>query len=546
VSGLTLLNLFAKRATAKPAVAKPAGRSFEPLAGSAFCALGLAATASQREVFDAASSVRLALKLGVQKNFESDLPWLAPVSRTESDVRDALSRLSEPAGRAFERLFWFHAGVKTEPASNVAELRAGVDALLSDDSPAALHDAALLALAGLLRLDPALEDAEAWGFVFKLWHETVEREEFWSLLVAADLNGEYEQSVTFGEVRRLRLRTPRLVSAPVAEHAKDATLRGDLGACARAFAILRAGRLPAALLEEYERDTLGPAEDRLEEACDTVFSASALAGGFMPSESEAVRYNNAWDKFERKVKPQLRGIVEIGGVGNAYVRRALERAADKLRDLAERYRGIGLHGQSVTLLSEARSLAPPGCEALESIDAALLIQNPGVEVSERSFDDYAQKLARELSEGRVPPKLPRSYTLPAVKTEKAGGFRPVALLWLAMIVSCFALQRCRVINMKPSTTFPPANLRMMNLNYDTRFPMPQYKPVPPIVIPPYLMPSDNRNSGRRARRRGAQRRGTTDNTMTLNLNFNLSPPVIVTPPLNRNAASPSRNAPPRD
>ncbi|MBC7933153.1 MAG: hypothetical protein H7Z38_21530 [Rubrivivax sp.] len=532
MSSLTSLNLFAKRAAAKPA-----GRSFEPLAQSAFRTLGLAATASQREVFDASSSVRLALRLGVQKTFEGDLPWLAPVSRTESDVRAALGRLAEPSGRAFERLFWFHTALNPRPASSVAELRAAVDALLSDDSPAARHDAALLMLAGLLRLDPVHEEADAWAWALKLWRETVEREEFWSQFVAADLSGEFEQSVTFGEVRRLRLRTPRLASAPVAEGAKNATLRGDLHSCARAFLLLRGGGLPAALLEEYERDILGPAEDRLEQVCNAAFSSSALAAGF--GESAASRYNIVWSNFESAVKPQLRDFVEMGGAESHYVRRALEHASDKLRELADRYRSMGLHQQSAMLLLEARALAPDGCEALESIRAALLIQNPAAEVGERSYEEYAHALARELAESRLPPKLSKAYAAAPVgeRDTSDGGCVTTAFFWLFLILCCFGLQRCGLLNTKRSTTLPPANLRMLNMNYDRGIPMPKYTPMPPIVMPPYLMPHDNRNAGRRARRRGAQPSGTTDNTM----NLNLSPPVVVKPPLNRNAASPNRN-----
>ena len=93
--------------------------------------LGLGATASQREVFDAAASVRLALKLGVRKTFEGDLEWLGAVGRGESEVRDAVGRLSEPAQRARERLFWFHGRVNPRPASTAAELMRAVDAVLS-------------------------------------------------------------------------------------------------------------------------------------------------------------------------------------------------------------------------------------------------------------------------------------------------------------------------------------------------------------------------------------------------------------------------------
>jgi hypothetical protein len=538
MSGLTSLNLFAGRAASKRRAAKSAGCSFEPLAQSAFRALGLAATASQREVTGASSSVRLALKLGVEKTFETDAKWLAPLSRAESDVRDALGRLSEPASRAFERLFWFHTGAHVAHVSNVAELRAAVGMLLSDSSPAALHDAALLALAGLLRLDPALEDADAWAEVFKLWSETVEREEFWSLLVAADLNGEYEQSVTFGEVRRLRLRTPRLVSAPVAEHAKGSIVSGNLHSCARAFSLLRGAGLPAALLEEYERDILGPAEDRLEEVCNAAFSSSAFAVGF--GESEASRYNIVWSKFESEVKPQLRVFVEMGGAESPYVRRALAHAADKLRELAERYRNAGLHGQSLTLLVEARALAPHGSEASEVIDAALLIQNPGAETRERSSEEHA--LARELAESRVPPKLPKAYTVPAVAETNTSGGCGSSIFWLLLIVSCVALRLCGGGGVRRSTTYPPANWKV-NVNVNTNIVIPKLTPMPPIRMSPYLVePPANYNAGGRGRRRGSQPRGTTQSAPPLNLNLS---PIIVTPP-SSNRASPSRNTPPRD
>ncbi|HKG13911.1 MAG TPA: hypothetical protein VKB12_11245, partial [Pyrinomonadaceae bacterium] len=188
--------------------------------------LGLAAGASQREVFDAASSVRLALKVGVRKSFDSDLAWLAAVAREESDVRDAAGRLSEPARRAFERLFWFDAPPAALHVSNVEALERAVSSLppAEDDAP---HDAALLALAGLTRLDPELREREAWARAFELWRRVFKSEEFWARLVAADLRGDFEQLVTYAEARGLRADAPRVVSRPAAERARDAAGRTD-------------------------------------------------------------------------------------------------------------------------------------------------------------------------------------------------------------------------------------------------------------------------------------------------------------------------------
>src|SRR5205085_11491522 len=108
-----------EKAAALPAEGAP---PFEPVAHSAFRTLGLAACASQREVGEAASSVRLALKVGVCKSFDSDLAWLGQPAREESDVRDAVGCLSEPAQRAFERLFWFDEPPAAVGVSTVAEL----------------------------------------------------------------------------------------------------------------------------------------------------------------------------------------------------------------------------------------------------------------------------------------------------------------------------------------------------------------------------------------------------------------------------------------
>jgi hypothetical protein len=61
---LALIKLFPTRVELKPV----AGR-FEPVERSAFRVLGLAATASHAQVFDAASRVRLALKARRAKDF---------------------------------------------------------------------------------------------------------------------------------------------------------------------------------------------------------------------------------------------------------------------------------------------------------------------------------------------------------------------------------------------------------------------------------------------------------------------------------------------
>ncbi len=110
-----MLRLFKQRVEWRP----PSGL-FEPAARDAFRVLGLGARAAHPEVFDAASALRLALKVGVRKTFEADAAWLGEVARKESDVRDAVGRLSEPGQRARERLFWFHLAPPPAAVSNLS------------------------------------------------------------------------------------------------------------------------------------------------------------------------------------------------------------------------------------------------------------------------------------------------------------------------------------------------------------------------------------------------------------------------------------------
>jgi hypothetical protein len=448
--------------------------------------------------------VRLALKLGVRKTFEGDVSWLEPVSRKESDVRDAVGRLSEPAQRAAERLFWFHGRVTPTPARTVAELERAVGALLSvasgdsGDPPAAarhsaaspddalhdgavpcaaLHDAALLALAGLVRLDPALRDAGAWARALDLWRRTFEAEEFWSLLVAADLKGDYEQPVTFGEVRELRLRAPRLVSVPVAARAREAALHGNLRACTHALAILRGAHLPAPLLEEYERETIGPVEDGLIEKLDAAFAWVGLMGLGAHSASTRRNYcNQAWRRFEL-LRPRLVEFVAMAGNDSYAVRRVCEHAATKLQRLAEAFDNAGRREESLFVCLKARALAPPGCEELPAIEEKLRALGAGAELRERTPDEYAQARARELADERVPSKLfkddPKGgKTLDSFTSQgnSSGGCLPGVVL-LMIVAAFFGLQECGVIKTSPSHTsfdsFPSINIRpeTPNLNF---------------------------------------------------------------------------------
>jgi hypothetical protein len=527
---VAILKLFKERVEARPAAG-----TFEPAARSALRTLGLAATAARGEVFDAASSVRLALKLGVRKTFEGDAAWLfGAASREESDVRDAVGRLSEPAQRARERLFWFHGAATHAHASTVAELTRVVKALLADGSAAALHDAALLALCGLVRLDPALRDVGAWARAFELWRRVFECEEFWSLLVAADLKGDYEQPVTFGEVAELRLAAPRVVAEHVAVRARETARRGNLREAAHALTLLRGAGLPGSLLQEYENEVVGPAEDELVEKLDVAFAWVGLGGPTAPPATRRNYWNQAWRRFDA-LRPRLAEFAELAGADSYAARRVFEHAASKLFRLAVSFEEVGRTPEALFVCRKALALAPPGSEELPAIEAKLRALGATRESRVCVGDEYAAVLARELDDARPPWKLfhddPKggktldSYTS---QSDVPGCLTSVAF-WLAIVVAVFGLQWCGVLKprstRRPIDSLPPLNIRP-NLNFGV--PNINYNIPPPLNLRPYNEPLPRSTRQPRGRSTRPSR------------NDNAAPPPTST------ERAPNRNAPPRE
>jgi hypothetical protein len=522
-----MLRLFKKRVEWRP----PAGL-FEPAARDAFRVLGLGAAAARREVSDAASALRLALKVGVRKTFGGDAAWLGEVARKESDVRDAVGRLSEPVQRARERLFWFHLPAPPAQVSTVAGLTAAVEELLkrvpvraemaegaddregpkgeegarlSDAEAAALHDAALLALAGVVRLDPALSEAEAWARAFRLWRRLFGCEEFWSLLVALDLKGDYELPVTFGEVAELRREAPRAVYAHVAGRARDSAVRGELREAARALELLRGADLPATLLREYEEETVGPAEDRLTEELDAAFCwVGTPAYDLKVDAAKRNVCNAAWRSFV-DLRARLADFARLAGADSFYARRVFEHAASKLFKLAGAYEEIRLPEEARIVCRKARALAPPDSEELAAIEAKLVALGAAEGLGERSQGEYEAERARELGDAGAPrqlfkddPKGGKTLDSFARKDDRAGCLTSAGF-WLVMVVACFGLQRCGVINTRstrtPVNSLPALNVRP-NLNFNVNYNL-QSVNIPPLTYPTPLTTRTPRERRRR-------------------------------------------------
>ncbi len=493
------------------------GRQPEPLARNAFRTLGLPASASQGEIHERATALRLAHKLGVEKTFDGDLTWLGPLGRSEADVRDALGRLADPPQRILERLFWFHTLPPVEPPAKTAQIWEAVDSLLRAETPSARHDAALLSLAALQRLDPGFKERDAWARAYALWRDVLEREEFWSLLVASDLKGEFEQLANHAEDKALRARAPRLLTAPVAERAREAVARDDFETAGRALSVLRTAALPEALLGEYENAALGPVEDRAEQVCDEAFGMAPL---FYIGDDPQVRrrhyFDEAWKNFHWRVKPFLGRFLLLAGTRSHALRRSCEHVAEQLNNLADAYRRYGFPQQSLHVYRQSRNLAPPSSAALASAEEGLRALDPAATLSTYGETEYAAALATELADLSVPRKLFDGEVLvppPDSGDATIWGCLGQIAFYALMVGGCFLLNECGVINTRRSgRTLPPPPAINFNFNYNApRIVIPPMPRLEPLNIPPPLTPP--KTTRRRQRPARVQPKGDEGGTL---------------------------------
>lgn len=455
--------------------ASPHDLRLAPLSGNAFRLLGLSCHASQKEIYAAASSLRRALKLGVARTHAADIAWLGAHASTENGVRDALSRLTVPAQRIYERLFWFFdpgATLAAAVSPDLAALHESLVRLRASESAAVRHDAALLALAVMHRLDPALRLADEWRRTYTLWKEVIERREFWSLLMAADLKGDFEQTTTFAEIADLRARAWRLVTAPLAEIAKDAILSKDYEQATRALAILRTSALPQTLADEYEQEILGPVEDEFDVTLATTF----LTYRYEVKTHQSVRERRetcyrALAKFNESIRPALRKILELGGIESAVVRRIFSTAAEFLDELADGFDSGFDHGSKLRMLRKARQLAPPESATLLLVEEHLAAAGDASERQPKTEEAYASQLRAALREPLSQPDLFTAY-IQQGEAEKSRQRRgQVVGRFILFIMFALAVGKC--FNSLPGSRRPRA-LRPLNFNVS----VPRFTPQP--------------------------------------------------------------------
>jgi rhodanese-related sulfurtransferase len=465
--------------------ASPDRRKLIPSEDNAYRVLGLSCHASQREIYASAATLRRAIKLGVAKPSAHHVAWLGSHALTENGVRDALSRLTVPAQRIYERLFWFfdpQTAVNDDDAAapGFASLRESVARLQAEGSPAARHDAALLSLAVMLRLDPALELADDWRRAFALWKELIEGREFWSLLMAADLKGDFEQATTFGEIGGLRGRAWRLVTAPLAETARDAMLREDHAQAGRALAVLRAAGMPPTVAGEYEHEILGSIEDEF----DVLLSDAFIVYRYEVKSTQniAERRATCWSalgKFNERVRPALKKILDLAGSESDVARRMFAAAADALDELSDGFETGYDNDSRVKMLRRAWQLAPPESASLllieEHLAAAAGDAGDATERPPKTEADYARQLVAALRKP-VAQELFTAYIQQGDAERKLDAWGKGAMKFVFLVMVALFVGKC--FNSLPGSRrmsgFRPTNFNIA---------LPQFTPPPMSELP---------------------------------------------------------------
>jgi len=441
--------------------ASPDKQRLMPLADNAFRVLGLSAHASQREIYASASALRRASKLGVVKPPAHHMSWLGLPDRTGNGVRDALSRLTVPAQRIYERLFWFFDPQAASASLSLASLQDSTARLQSPESPSARHDIALLSLAVMLQLDPALKLTDDWRRTYALWKEVIEENGFWSLLMAADLKGDFEQVTTFGEIGDLRGRAWRLVTAPLAGIAKDAIVGEDRAQASRALAVMRASGLPQALADEYEHEILGTVEDEFDVLLGAAFSSYRYE--VKTDQNIAERRATCWRahaKFNEQIKPALKKILELAGAESTVVRRVFASAADALDELAEGFE-TGFDNESrLKMLRKAWQLAPPDSASLLLIEDHLAAAGDTGERQAKTEDGYARQLGAALREPVAQPELFTSYVQKEEAEKDVERWGKGASKFIFLVVLALFVGKC--FNSLPGSrrTYQPLNFNV--------------------------------------------------------------------------------------
>jgi len=307
------------------------------------------------EVHKAAASMMRAAKLGQARTTETDIPALGNVARTEADIRTAVGRLSNPALRLRDRLFWFH-----QPP--LVEKRAAptfTTEAIPTEKIARSHDDALRCL--LTAFEATLDDAgvSVWSRALRAWHQTVSDDDYWSLSLNLEEQGSFEPVALLSDLDDLRDDALRLAADGLIVAGREALTRNDASTVRRILVTLEnlgdTGRWAAAAQE----DIAFPAVERFRELCKAVREECVSK---IVRDQDSTEHNKnvceaSLKRFQDEINPSLNKLIGLLSPESEEARRAREDAALSLSGIATNYTWADDFITSEKLHEEALELA---------------------------------------------------------------------------------------------------------------------------------------------------------------------------------------------
>jgi hypothetical protein len=344
-------------ADAKPPAPPPPPLAFPLAQDNCFRISGLPTSASRSELQTAAASFRRAMKLGVAKGTDWDLPWLGRLERSEGSLQNASGRLADVERRLTDRLFWF--GARTADL-----VRLGPAAVPSlppphPNSPEYNHDVALLGLLHAGVADPTFLDGARWQGVIAAWHQAVSADGYWSAVLEQDQRGGFEPAADLDDVVMLRRRAVELGLAAIVAAAKSDAAGGGEAVVGRILAILRTAPIENERRFTIENEIIGPLEEAIIRVCGEIRTECRSK---IKHEDTAAAANKpicltATQRLQSEILPRLARLERIAGKDAVYAQRSRGEVAQSFAEIAACWTWADDFVYSEDMLKRAQAMA---------------------------------------------------------------------------------------------------------------------------------------------------------------------------------------------
>jgi hypothetical protein len=336
---------------------KLSSKKCEMFQDNAYRVLGQSINASQADIHEANSSMRRCHKIGVDITTSWDLPWLGPFTRTEKDLQAAIGKLTNPAQRLKERLFWFSENAGLLNAASIESLPSIITELERETSN---HDLAILKFTYANLTDPEINNKNLWVETINSWQNVIDLDDYWVSLLDIEIDGQFEPFATIEDVENLKRDVNRLLCSELLALANECVITNNDNICRQVFSIFRDSKLPRNTFYDFETQVLGGLEDEFNQSCEQIRNdlSSAINREDTNTPDNINACTAALNRFDNEIQPFLNRLLNLSGQNTELANRAKEEAATCLRSIAINFTWADEFIHCQKLLERARSIAP--------------------------------------------------------------------------------------------------------------------------------------------------------------------------------------------